>query len=159
MLRRCYYSKYQEENPTYADCTVIEQWHDFQVFAEWYENHEYRNINYHLDKDILYTNNKTYSPDTCCFVPAELNNLLLSNSSTKGKYPQGVCFHKTNGKYLAQLMVDGRSKHLGRFTCPNEAHLVYKKAKEAHVKTKALEWQDGIARDVFDALMSWELSL
>lgn len=55
-------------------------------------------------------------------------------------------------------MTNGVKKHLGCFTCPNEAHLAYKKAKKAHVKTKALEWQDRIARDVFDALMIWSLN-
>ena len=157
MVQRCYSPIYQEKYPTYIGCMVADEWLDFQDFAEWFENQYYSGLGYHLDKDLLFPNNKLYSPETCCFIPSELNNLLISCTASRGDYPQGVSFDKSKGKYKAELNINGKKKNLGRFTCPNEAHRVYKKAKEAHVKTKALEWQDRIARDVFDALMSWEL--
>lgn len=33
---------------------------------------------WHLDKDILLKGNKVYSPETCAFVPAKINSLLIS---------------------------------------------------------------------------------
>ena len=32
-----------------------------------------------LDKDILEKGNKTYSPETCCFVPRVINSLYKTN--------------------------------------------------------------------------------
>ena len=77
MLERCYYPKYQEKYPTYKDCEVCESWHNFQAFAEWY-NDNYYEIHGEvmcLDKDILIKGNKIYSPETCVFVPEKINNL------------------------------------------------------------------------------------
>jgi len=73
MLRRCYDPKYHNKHPTYKDCTVCVEWHNFQVFAEWF------NVNYidgyELDKDIKVNDNKIYSPKTCMFVSAKNNSI------------------------------------------------------------------------------------
>lgn len=58
---------------------------------------------------------------------------------------------------MSQLRINGKTKYLGSFDCPDEAHQVYKKAKEAYVKEKALEWKDRIESRVFQALINWEL--
>lgn len=157
MIRRCYCLKYQEKYPTYIGCSVDERWHDFQDFAEWYYSHPYSNIGYQLDKDILVVGNKIYSPETCCFVPKQLNSLLVACDARRGEYPQGVTFCKQTGRYRSQISIDRVSVGLGRFDCPQKAHLVYKKAKEIHIRNKALEWRDRISSDAFNALMSWKL--
>lgn len=75
MLERCYSDAWHKNKPTYKDCTVCDEWKDFQVFAEWY----YRNVpthgRYHLDKDILVDGNKVYSPSTCMFVTQSENTV------------------------------------------------------------------------------------
>lgn len=157
MIRRCYDPKTQSKRVTYVGCSVDERWHDYQAFAKWCYSHKYGGMGYELDKDLLIPENKIYSPDACCFVPQELNLLLNNNSRARGEYPQGVSWDKTDRKYRAQITTNGKSTRLGAFDCPQAAYQVYKTAKEAYVKEKALEWQDRIARDVFDALMSWEL--
>jgi hypothetical protein len=43
----------------------------------------------------------------------------------------GVSVYKPNGKFKAQIMVDGRVRSLGYFLCPHEAHDAYLKAKRA----------------------------
>lgn len=158
MIMRAYCAKYQANFPTYIGCSVDSDFLEYQVFAEWYYSQKYSNHGYALDKDILVPNNKVYSSDTCCFVPNELNSLLLDNRAIRGKHKQGVCFDKARGKFMASMKVDGRFKNLGRFNSELEAYQVYKKAKEAHVKVKALEWQDRIADNVFEALMNWQLT-
>lgn len=51
-----------------------------------------------------------------------------SNSSTGLK---GVSYHKANGKYKAQINIDGKRKFLGYYNTPEEAKSVYnRKAKE-----------------------------
>lgn len=157
MIQRCYCHETQIKHPTYKDCTVCPEWHDYQVFAEWYTNHEYYGLGYQLDKDLLNQGNKIYSPDTCCLVPKELNILLNDSAKARGEYPQGVSFHKKSGKYCAQININGKRKHIGLFICPDKAYIAYKVANEHYVKQKANEWRDRIAPEVFDALMSWKL--
>lgn len=158
MLQRAYCPKYQAKQPTYTCCSVDEAFHDFQDFAEWFEGHEYSYHGYELDKDLLVAGNKIYSPDYCVFVPSQLNTLLIDRAAERGEYPQGVGFVKTRGRFRSRLNINGKRKHLGYFDTPQEAYQVYKTAKESYVKTKALEWQDRIANNVFEALMNWKLS-
>lgn len=157
MLQRTYYLKYHVINPTYLGCSVSNEWLEYQVFAEWFSNHEYSNHGYQLDKDLLLPGNKIYSPDTCCFVPRQLNTLILDSGATRGDYPQGVSFHKASNKFRADVKVDGGQKGLGLFDTEQEAYNAYKVVKEANIKRMALEWQDRIADNVFNALMRWEL--
>lgn len=159
MILRCYSKNesVRKAHQTYIDCKVKDTWLDYQNFAEWYSNHDFSDLGYDLDKDILIPNSKLYSPETCCFVPQEINKLLTDSKSARKVHPQGVSFNKPMGKYFANIKIDGRKQHLGYFDCPQEAHQVYKIAKEANVKRMALEWQDRIASDVFDALMRWSL--
>lgn len=157
MVMRCYCPKTIERQPTYADCSVAECWHDFQDFADWFYSQPHSELNYCLDKDLLVPNNKVYSPDTCCFVPREINNLLLDSSAARGGYPQGVNLHKPTGKYRAQIRIDNKNHHLGYFDCPNQAHQAYKAAKERNVKNMAVKWANRIEWDVFVALMNWTL--
>lgn len=158
MIKRCYSEKRQEKDPSYVGCSVAEEWHDYQVFAEWYNGHDYSDMNYQLDKDILVVGNKVYSSDTCCLVPSEINSILTSCSRARGLLPQGVCWDKDKARYRVQMNMNGRYKYLGLFKCVNEASDKYKTTKEAYVKERALHWRDRIAPEVFDALMSWRLT-
>ena len=157
MMQRCYDARAQISRPWHTDCVVSNDWHDFQDFAEWYDNHPYSDLGYELDKDLLFNGNKVYSPQTCCLIPHELNVLLLDRRLDRGVYPQGVDRKKSELKYRARLNVDGKSVYLGCFDCPSEAHQVYRAAKERYVKNKALEWANKIEWNVFVALMSWTL--
>ena len=158
MLERCYSQGFHSRQPAYIGCAVSEDWHDFQSFAEWFECHEYSNLGYQLDKDLLIPNNKIYSPDTCCFIPSELNKLLVNCNNNIGEHPKGVDFQPNANKFRAQIRIDGVRVHLGLFDCANDAHQAYVSTKEAHVKLKAAEWRDRISKDVFDALVSWRYS-
>ena len=157
MLVRCYCATTRKRCPTYSDCSVDSRFQDFQDFADWYENHEFSNLGYQLDKDLLFTGNKIYSPDTCCFVPPELNNLILDHGLARGDLPQGVDNPNSAGRFRAKIKINNKQEHLGYFHTPEEAYEVYREAKERYVKEKALEWQDQIADNVFQALMNWTL--
>lgn len=68
MLQRCYDKKYHRKEPTYKDCEVSEEWHNFQSFAEWYDKNYYEieGETMALDKDILIKHNKIYSQKLVC---------------------------------------------------------------------------------------------
>lgn len=74
MIERCYSEKLHVKHPTYINCEVCKEWHDYQCFSAWYdENYPVDGKRYALDKDIKIDGNKLYSPDTCLFVTAEEN--------------------------------------------------------------------------------------
>lgn len=157
MLLRAYCPKYHVRRPTYISCLVAEEWLEYQDFAEWFENHEYSNHGYQLDKDLLIPGNKLYTPDRCVFVPQQLNKLLTDSGAARGQYKQGVRFHKGANKFRADVAISGKQKHLGYYDNELEAYNAYKKAKEQYVKDMANLWKNDIADDVYQALMRWEL--
>ncbi|MCG3177586.1 MAG: hypothetical protein MOGMAGMI_02560 [Candidatus Omnitrophica bacterium] len=57
---------------------------------------------------------------------ANARNARLRKDSVSGL--KGVSFDNTNGKWLAQIRVDGRTKYLGHFVDSSEAHQAYKTA-------------------------------
>lgn len=133
MMMRCYNPKWLEKYPTYIGCEVDPEWHSLSEFKEWVDGTYVDG--YHLDKDLLITGNKIYSPQTCCWLPSELNQFLTNKNSKKGEFPVGVCFHKPSKKYLAQIRINNNQKNLGYFYTPEEAHQVYSVAKQQHLIT------------------------
>ena len=87
MFERCYDPKFLARMPTYIGCTVTKEWHNFQVFAKWFEEHYIDG--YHLDKDIKVPGNKLYSPDTCMFVTQAQNARASCTFSVVLRSPSG----------------------------------------------------------------------
>ena len=164
MLKRCLSDVFKNLHNTYNDCACCDEWRSFKTFKKWFDDpsNGYKD-GYCLDKDILVKGNKIYSPDTCCFVPNEINILLCKSNKTRGKMPVGVTERKmVNGyKYAAYLNENGKRRHLGTFNTPEEAFQSYKSAKEAHIKEVATQYfNDGkITKKVYDALMKYEVEI
>lgn len=153
MLQRCYDKKTQEKRPTYKDCIVCDEWHNFQNFAEWYTSQEDYGKGYHLDKDLLVDKNKVYSPNTCVLTPIEINSLLTDREILRGSFPIGVSFHKRIKKFSASVRTNGNATHLGYFETMEDAATAYQAAKKTNIKRMALEWQNRIDEKLFNALM------
>ncbi len=91
MLERCYSNDFHNIYPTYAECTVHSDWHNFQTFAKWYyENHPADGGDYHLDKDIKIEGNKEYSPNACMFVSPADNTVKAKAKTYMFIDPGGV---------------------------------------------------------------------
>lgn len=160
ILNRCYNKQHQEKyQPTYSGCSVADRWHNFQVFAEWFcTNHK---DGFALDKDILVKGNKIYSPETCCFVPQEINNVLTKTNILRGDLPIGV--RKEGNKYAAEVkrkLSDTLRKHrIGVFDTPEEAFQAYKIAKEAYIKEVADKYKNQITEQVYQALYNYKVEI
>lgn len=128
MLKRCYSENYQRKYSTYKGCTVCNEWLTFSNFKAWMETQDWQGNQ--LDKDILFEGNKLYSPETCVFVDSSVNSFLLDCAARRGEYPIGVHWDKRINKYVAQVRVNNKRKHLGCFNDPNDAHLTWLKAKQ-----------------------------
>ena len=155
MIKRCYDEKIREKYPTYKDVTVCEEWKCFQNFAEWFEEN-YRE-GFALDKDILLKGNKVYSPETCCFIPNEINALFTKRQNHRGKYPIGVLFN--NSRFRAQCCSLNNKKHIGSYNTSIEAFEVYKIAKEEEIKRVAKDWKDKITEKVYQALINYKVEI
>lgn len=157
MIVRCYDNKYLQKQPTYKDVTVCEEWHNFQNFAKWFEENwkPWMDNYWQLDKDILVKGNKIYSPDTCCFVPRELNSLIKCNYNKKSDLPIGVIERK--GKFIARLGKD--RNYIGSYTTLKEAFQAYKTTKEAYIKEASDKWKDKIDTRVYEALYNYQVEI
>ena len=160
MLKRCFDEKYKQRQPTYQDVTCSKEWLLMTSFIEDVSKMKGYDLDgWQLDKDILQKGNKLYSKDTCCFVPSEINLLLTKRDNCRGEWPIGVYFHKRDGKFMAYLSINGKMKHLGYFTTPDEAFQAYKLAKEAQIKVVAQKWKHQLDERVFQALMAYEVNI
>ena len=165
VLSRVYDATSLVKNPTYKGTTVDKEWLNFQNFAEWcykqkgFDSKDGKGRKYQLDKDILIKGNKVYSPETCCFVPQEINLLFCKSDAIRGDTPIGVTYDKSRGKYIASIFCNGTRKHLGRHTTPEIAFLAYKQAKEAYVKEVAERWKDEIDPVVYGALVNYQVDI
>jgi len=156
MVRRCYERK---PRPAYVGCSVCDEWHNFQNFAQWFsEQPNAGRKGFQLDKDLLVWGNKVYGPDTCSFVPNEINKLLTDSGSARGEWPQGVNYHNQRKKYRATLNKgSGKIQYLGLYETPEEAFVVYKREKEKFVKEQAEKYKYLLHPNVYANLKSWSL--
>ena len=155
MLYRCYHTTDVKCMKSYEDCSVCEEWLLFSNFLEWFKNNYIEG--YALDKDIMVKNNRIYSPETCCFVPRELNSLFGNKGKKNGKLPIGV--RKTGNHIYAQLWKYGNVCTLGTFNNIKDAHLKYVFEKEKYIKEVAQKYFDEgkITKRVYDALMRYKI--
>lgn len=149
MLRRCYSGEF----PNYKDVIVCDEWHNFQVFSEWYNTNFYevdkeRTV---LDKDILIKNNKIYSPDTCIFVPQRINSLFAKPNLLRCDLPIGVEYNKKDKKYRTNWS----NSHKGYYDTPEEAFYTYKNDKERYIKQIAEEYKNKIPKKLFNAMNAY----
>ena len=161
MLNRCFSEKEKQRHPTYKDVTCCDEWLSFANFFEWVNKevgYKGKPAGMCLDKDIIVKGNKTYSPEFCSFVPAAVNKLLTDRSNDRGEFPVGFYFDKRAGKFKVQFNCFGKSKHLGLYTTVEDASFAYKTAKEAHIKIVATQYKDALSSDVYESLMSWEVT-
>ena len=124
MLRRCYYGT----DSGYDGCKVCDEWLTFSNFKKWMEKQDWEGK--HLDKDLIKTGNKVYSPDMCVFVSPKVNSFLVTSQKSKTSLI-GCHFEQYTQKYRAVVCnpFSDKAIGLGRFDTELEAHLAWKKRK------------------------------
>jgi hypothetical protein len=141
--------------PTYMDCTICKTWANFQVFSEWFYSHESYGLGYELDKDLLVSGNRHYSPETCTMLPQSVNKALKTTQVNSGV--AGVRKRKNTKGYQVRVTENGKRNHVGEFNCIEEASAAYVKAKEAYIKTLAEKWKGKIEDKAYQALLNWKV--
>lgn len=165
MLNRCYSDKEQKKYTTYKDCYVCEEWLNYSNFKNWYDENYYEIYGEQmaLDKDILMKGNKAYSPNTCVFVPQNINNLFTKSNKTRGKYPIGVIFNKYANKYQVNCNIfnneKSQQKYLGLYNTIEDAFKVYKEFKEKYIKQIADYYKDKIPNKLYEAMYNYKVEI
>lgn len=162
MLERCYEQTALNKRKTYAECEVLDIWFNFQTFAEWcYSQIGFGEKGWQLDKDILLKGNKLYSPETCCFVPSEINGLFTKRQAERGNCPIGVYEH-SKGRYRASCSneFNGEKKFSGLLRdTMEEAFQDYKEYKEKVIKQRADFYKDRLDPRVYKALYEYQVEI
>jgi len=155
MLHRCYDEKTQKRYPTYKDCIVDEQWHNFQNFAKWFDENYIDGFD--LDKDILVKGNRVYSTETCCFVPGEINQSFREFRSKLENLPPWVFLDKRTGNYKASVKINGILMYFGMFKYKEEAFRICKIAKEKEIHRLANKWRGQITERCYLTLINYKI--
>lgn len=140
MLGRCY-RRTQKAQESYKGCSVTEEWLTFSKFKGWMERQDWQGKE--LDKDLLEKGNKIYSPNSCIFVPLDVNVFITEPRKTNG-LPVGVSWSTEKKTFRASCcpLGTGRSKHLGYFDTPEEAHLAWRRFKHQQACMLAMKQDD-----------------
>lgn len=160
MMRRCYCEKSKILQPAYIDCTVDEEWHNFQNYAEWYYNNPYAKVGWCLDKDIIVQGDRVYHKDYCTFVPQEINASVIYKSTTKYGLPRGVSKHRyDSSKYTAYVWDKHESKYKGVYETPEEAYAEYVRGKKKKFLDLVEKYKGKVDPRVCDALINWDFTI
>ena len=166
MIRRCLNEKIKEDKPTYKDVACCDEWLYFENFYDWLHSQEnfkiWKDLKWSaIDKDIFIKGNKVYSPDTCCLVPVNVNNLFVKHDALRGDYPIGVS--QIGEKYSAKCTnpFECRVVFIGMYDTINEAFEAYKEYKENIIKEIAdIEYNKGtITRKCRDAMYAYKVEI
>lgn len=161
MIVRCYDEKYIISHPTYKDCQVCDEWLNFQVFAKWFEENYYEIPGeiMDLDKDIMFDDNKIYSPETCVIIPQSLNKIFNHKKYKKSGLPIGV---KKNGNRFQASCGNGRNNEVfcGSFDTPENAfYLGYLPMKRKIANEKINKYREYLPPSLYDRLMNYEIKM
>lgn len=160
VVYRCYSEKHHIRNPSYALCSMSDNFKSYSYFYEWYaENNKNLNQSLHLDKDALIKGNKIYGEDTCLFLPQEINGTIHNKDSCRGEYPIGVYWASKMGKFGSCVRFNGRNKALGYFDNEIDAFNAYKEAKEFRIKFLADKYRDELTDKAYNALMNYTVEI
>ena len=161
MLERCYSTMFKKKCPTYEGCEVSDKFKSYEYFYDWCNKQiGFFFFFWHLDKDLLVKGNKVYSEDSCVFIHREINLLLTKSTASRGEHLIGVCWHKKDKAFIAQVNKSkGGREWLGSFKTELEAFNAYKQAKEAFIKEQAEIYKGRVDQRVYEALMKYTVEI
>lgn len=155
MLCRAYSIKYHLNHPTYIGVTVSNEWLSFSSYLKWWNvNHI---VGYAADKDILFSGNKIYSPQTVRYVPNYVNMVLVDRAASRGSLPIGVSNKGNRYQSLCnQLQTHDTSKrvNLGTFDTPEKAHQAWQIGKITAIERVIVKYRNepNSLPEIIDAL-------
>lgn len=140
MLKRCYSLSWLNKYPTYKGCSVCKEWLTFSNFKSWMEQQDWKGCD--LDKDLLVKGNKVYSPETCCFIPKELN-VSLQYYSKSNNLLGVICDKRSQIRpFIARIQDQSICIYLGCYATEIEAHRAWQAGKINSLKRLSRKFQN-----------------
>lgn len=154
----------------YTDTYACDEWLDYQKFTAWFEEVKelgYYQEGYQLDKDILVKGNKVYSPETCVFLPEEVNKALNTKTRCRGYggLPVGLSYNGSKSNYnCITVAYVCKNKQFGIriYISPEEIEYgfsVYKRAREDYIHYLAELYKNQLDPRAYKALSEYEVSI
>jgi len=145
----------------YSNVTIDEGWRDFQTFAEWFNTSDFQE-GWTLDKDLLGYNH--YGPESCVFLPDEVNKALSLKTRARGEFPIGVSRHTQNVDMLdIQYSCKNAQFSFREYTSISNMKTVwltrYKPAREGYIRFLADKYRVKLDVRAYNALSSYSVSL
>lgn len=166
IIHRCFDIKNKEKNPTYKNVICCDEWLLYENFYNWLHSQEnfekwHNEERWAIDKDILFKGNKFYSPETCCLVPMNVNNLFTKNNSIRGNLPIGVRVGKNGFISTCWNPFLNKGEYLGTYQTIEEAFQIYKTYKEKIIKQVAkIEYDKGnIIEICYNAMLNYKVEI
>lgn len=166
ILQRSFDDKCKKRQPSYNVVSCCDEWLNYENFYEWL--HSQTNFDkwhsgkrWAVDKDILFKGNKTYSPDTCCLIPQNVNCLFLKREAERGEYPIGVSYRKDGFLASCHNPFTNDREEIGYYLTPEKAFAAYKDYKESLIKKVAnIEYSKGnITKECYMAMINYEVEI
>ena len=138
-------------------------------FAEWWvsEYYECDGESMAVDKDLLFSGNKEYTPNKCCIIPQTLNTMLSNCKKHKlpkwkvarMELPLGVRYDSGMEMYYGEIKPCGHDEvvRLSYWNTPEEAFEEYKRHKQADILIMADKYKNKVTKKVYDALLRYEV--
>lgn len=161
VLGRVFRKEYEAH---YSDCDIDELWLCYNNFAEWCHNQkgfssfDDKGERFQLDKDFKLKGNRLYSPETCIFLPREINQSIVSRRNYRGKNPLGVVKSKS-GSFHSNVLVNGVREFGKAFTDAELAFQEYKHKKESNIRRLADKYRAELGEDNYKILLNYEVSI
>lgn len=130
----------------YENTTVCDDWLCFQNFADWFELQNPK-PGWHLDKDVLSEDGLSkYGPDTCVFIPQELNVMLTTKSLGEKGY------REVNESFRVTIREGGEQRYIGSFKTECEARQVYVTLKYQRVCDVLKKYETELSEDLINKI-------
>ena len=133
---------------------------EFEVFWDWLswakqqKGFMCRDVNgklFEMESD-LFSDEKTYAPNTVVFVPNSLNQMC--KPTKRGSMPKGIQYFEEKVKpYRVYKPYGGKQKHLGYYEALEQAVEAALKGREQHLNSLKDLYGDSVEHKVFDELM------
>lgn len=156
MLQRTTCPSFQKAHQHYKGCSVCEEWLTFTNFFSWWKKNHVDG--WELDKDFTVIGNKVYSPETCIFIPSQLNSFINAKVKHSSELPVGAMYVPSLSKFKSVINFMRQYHYLWLFETAEDAHLAWITKKI----TFAYEFKETcnlISPRLFDVLLTRVLAL